>query len=62
MKQAKGQEAETSGTDQKKPDSGEFLSGFWKNDRLIPSVTLMLYFSPDAWDAVETVKGWLVAR
>ncbi len=32
---------------QKKPNAGEFLSGFWKEDRLIPSVTVMLYFSPD---------------
>ncbi len=35
---------------QKKPNAGEFLSGFWKEDRLIPSVTVMLYFSPDVWD------------
>ncbi len=35
---------------QKKPNAGEFLSGFWKEDQLIPSVTVMLYFSPDVWD------------
>ena len=50
MKQAKRQKAEISSENQKKPNSGEFLSGFWKDDRLIPSVTLMLYFSPDEWD------------
>ncbi len=50
MKQAKGQKTKASGADQKKPNAGEFLSGFWKDDRLIPSVTLMLYFSPDDWD------------
>lgn len=46
MKQAKAD----SGTEQQKPNAGEFLSGFWKTDRLIPSVTVMLYFAPDAWD------------
>lgn len=50
MKQEKAQKSETIRADQKKPNSGEFLSGFWKNDRLIPSITLTLYFSPDTWD------------
>ncbi len=35
----------------KRPDSGEFLSGFWREDRLIPSVTLTIYFGPERWDA-----------
>ena len=47
-------EKEISGTaaakGQKKLNSGEFLSGFWKSDRLIPSVTVMIWFSPDEWD------------
>ncbi len=34
----------------KKPNSGEFLSGFWKEDRLIPSVTLTVYFGSEEWD------------
>ncbi len=34
----------------KKPNSGEFLSGFWKEDRLIPSVTLTVYFGCEEWD------------
>ena len=33
-----------------KPTSGEFLSGFWKTDRLIPSVTVTIYFGADDWD------------
>lgn len=41
MKQNPGQE---------KPSSDEFLSGFWKTDRLIPSITVMLYFGADKWD------------
>ena len=32
------------------PNSDEFLSGFWKNDRLIPSITVTIYFGADAWD------------
>ena len=29
---------------------GEFLSGFYKEDRLIPVITLVILFSPDKWD------------
>lgn len=34
----------------KTPSSGEFLSGFWKEDRLIPSVTVTIFFGPEKWD------------
>lgn len=37
--------------EQKKPNSGEFLGGFWKEDRLIPSITLTIYFGAEEWDA-----------
>lgn len=37
------------GTD-RKPNSGEFLGGFWKKDRLIPSITVTVYFGSDRWD------------
>ncbi len=30
--------------------TGEFLGGFWKEDRLIPSVTVTVYFGADEWD------------
>lgn len=43
-----GQVEET--TTNKKPTFGEFLSGFWKEDRLIPSVTVTIYFGADKWD------------
>lgn len=33
-----------------KISSGEFLSGFYKEDRLIPVITLVLYFGPEKWD------------
>lgn len=36
--------------DRKTPSSGEFLSGFWKEDRLIPSVTVTIFFGPEEWD------------
>lgn len=39
-----------------KPSSGEFLSGFYKTDRLIPVVTLVIYWGPDRWDGPLTLK------
>ena len=30
---------------------GEFLSGFYRTDKLLPIVTLTVYFGPDSWDA-----------
>lgn len=35
---------------EKKPNAGEFLSGFWKEDRLIPSITVTIYFGAEEWD------------
>jgi len=29
---------------------GEFLSGFYKEDRLLPVITLVILWSPEAWD------------
>jgi hypothetical protein len=37
-------------TAERKPNAGEFLSGFWKSDRLIPSITVMIYFGAEKWD------------
>lgn len=37
-------------TEERKPNAGEFLSGFWKSDRLIPSITVMIYFGAEKWD------------
>ncbi|MCM1091321.1 MAG: transposase [Butyrivibrio sp.] len=36
--------------DKKIPSSGEFLSGFWREDRLIPSITVTIFFGSDEWD------------
>lgn len=48
-KQGKGGGERADG--KKRPNSGEFLGGFWKEDRLIPSVTVTIYFGSDEWDA-----------
>ena len=34
----------------KKPNSGEFLGGFYKEDRLVPVITLVVYFGVSEWD------------
>lgn len=34
-----------------RPTSGEYLSGFWKEDTLIPVITLVIHFSSEKWDA-----------
>lgn len=41
----KKRSSESSGS----PNSDEFLSGFWKSDRLIPSITVTIYFGADEW-------------
>lgn len=40
---------ESEGTE--KVSGDEFLSGFWKSDRLVPSITLTIYFGAKKWDA-----------
>ena len=47
QKQESGEENTEDG--KKTPDSHEFLSGFWNDDRLIPSVTVTIYFGADEW-------------
>ena len=37
-------------------DSGEFLSGFSKDDKLKPLITLTIYFGPEDWDAPRSLK------
>ena len=34
----------------KTPSTGEFLSGFWAEDKLIPSVTVTIFFGSEKWD------------
>lgn len=44
-----------------KPSSYEFLSGFHKTDRLVPVVTLVIYWGPDRWDGPLTLKEMYAA-
>ena len=37
-------------------DSGEFLSGFTKEDKLKPIITLTIYFGAEVWDAPRSLK------
>ena len=36
--------------EKKKPNGGEYLSGFYKDDKLIPTITLVIFFSSEKWD------------
>lgn len=37
--------------DVKKPNAGEYLTGFYKEDKLLPVITLVVYFGAEKWDA-----------
>ena len=50
MKQKKEQGKTSADEDRKTPSAGEFLGGFWKEDRLIPSITVTIFFGPEEWD------------
>jgi len=39
-----------------KASSDEYLSGFLKNDRLLPVVTLVVYFGADEWDGPLSLR------
>ncbi len=55
MKELKSKQADNP-QEEKEPTGGEFLSGFWKTDRLIPVITLVIYFGSDSWDAPLSLK------
>ena len=40
----------------KASDSDEFLSGFTKQDKLIPVITLVVYFGSKSWDAPTNIR------
>lgn len=50
MKRKKEQGETSAGEDRKTPGAGEFLSGFWAEDRLIPSITVTIFFGSEEWD------------
>ena len=45
----------TNSTYGKSISPGEFLSGFYKDDVLVPVVTLVVYFGADKWDAPRSI-------
>ncbi len=41
-------------------EGAEFLSGFAKEDKLIPTLTLVLYFGPNPWDGPKNLKDMML--
>lgn len=37
-------------TEKQKINNGEYLTGFYKTDRLVPVITLVVYFNSEVWD------------
>ena len=50
MKRKKEEGEESAEEGGKTPSAGEFLSGFWVDDRLIPSITVTIFFGSEEWD------------
>ncbi|MCM1088796.1 MAG: hypothetical protein NC419_11610 [Muribaculaceae bacterium] len=50
LKRRKEQDGSEFSENKKAPSSDEFLGGFWRGDRLIPSITVTIYFGSDEWD------------
>ena len=50
MKRKKEQGDTSAEEVRKTPNTGEFLSGFWASDRLIPSITVTIFFGSEEWD------------
>ena len=48
--------------EQKKQSSREFLSGFRKEDRLLPVITFVLFFNDEAWDGPRTIHEMLETK
>lgn len=43
-------------------NSGEYLTGFYKDDRLIPVITQVIYLSPDRWDGPRSLHEMLLTE
>ena len=39
--------------------SAEYLSGFYRNDRIMPVITLVMHFGADAWDGPRSLCGMM---
>lgn len=42
--------------------SGEFLSGFWDEDRLIPSITVTVYFGEEEWTGPTSLSDMMEVK
>ncbi|MBR1383912.1 MAG: Rpn family recombination-promoting nuclease/putative transposase [Ruminococcus sp.] len=58
-----GQVSETTSSHKRrleKPETGgEFLSGFFKDDKLLPVITLTVYFGAESWDAPRSLHDMI---
>lgn len=44
----------------RKPSGDEFLSGFWKDDKLYPVITVVVYYGANQWDGSLSLKEMYV--
>ncbi len=44
------------------PSSEEYLSGFYRDDRLVPVITLVILFSPEPWDGPMRIHEMLSVK
>lgn len=44
---------------EKKVSSGEFLSGFYKEDKLLPVITIVIFWSSDEWDGPKSLHDMI---
>ena len=42
--------------------NGEYLSGFYRDDKLLPVITLVIFWSPDEWDAPTSLHEMLAVE
>ena len=55
-----GAAVHTSGKETPPYTSGEFLSGFRREDRIIPNITLVVYFGEEPWDGPRSLRDMFV--
>ena len=49
-------------TGEDRPTSGEYLSGFYRSDQLIPVITLVIYFGAKRWDGPMSLREMFTVR
>ncbi len=49
-------EGKNAGGEGSRPSQGEYLSGFYKTDRLLPVITLTIFYSAEEWDGPLTLR------